>query len=248
VCGEDGHVDRRAGQPTRLWCTAAVKIRIVALVIVVLASAACSSPPGPAPGTPAPTLPEDAIAYDDLLSTVRPFPFTNSCEQLTTESIAEAGARSAHDLRGMSGPVGCVVEFGAPELDEVWIEGLGPPNPSEPRYFPLVWNGELRSTSYHRRFLLDGRYYAVETIDFLGSQPGCYLTVDTGSPSAVQFRGVLPEQHAASYGELNYAFTGYDVDHAGVDRFMRENCPVVEDAAIAMLAAIDPGGGSLVTG
>jgi hypothetical protein len=100
---------------------------------------------------------------------------------------------------------------------------------------------------YFRRLLLDGRYYAIEKIDFFGGAPGCYLTVDTGSPSAIQFRGIVPDARAATYGQLNPTQRGYTVDRAGTDRFMAENCPAVEKAALAMLAAIDPQGGSLAT-
>jgi hypothetical protein len=150
-------------------------------------------------------------------------------------------------LESISGPAGCALEFRTPELDEVWIETEGPPNPSEPRYFPLVWNGDINSVTYHRRLVLDGRYYATETIGFAGGRAGCYLTVDTGSPNALQFRGIVPEELAARYGELNYSFTNYEVDHAGTERFMTENCPVVEQTAIVLLGEIDPGGGSLAT-
>jgi hypothetical protein len=73
------------------------------------------------------------------------------------------------------------------------------------------------------------------------------LTVDTGSPDAMQFRGILQEEFAATFGQLNYAFTNYTVDHVGIDRFMKANCPVVEKTAIAMLGDIDPDGGSLAT-
>jgi hypothetical protein len=230
-----------------VWCTGPVMIRLAAVVVALAALAGCSTPPGPAPTSPAPTLPPDAIAYDDLLSTDREFPFDNTCDQLGAASISEVGARDVHALESIAGPAGCAVRFGTAELDELWIETQSPPNPSEPRYFPLVWNGETNSTTYHRRFLLDGRYYAVETIDFYGGQAGCYLTVDTGSPNAVQFRGIVPESLAASYGELNSTFTNYVVDHVGTDRFMKDNCPVVEKTAIVLLGDIDPGGGSLAT-
>jgi hypothetical protein len=225
-----------------------VKIRLAALAIAVVAVAGCSSPPGPDPATPAPALPADAIAYDDLLSTDRLFPFTSTCEQITRETLQEIGARRARVLDSIAGPAGCAITIGTAELDELWIEPQLPPNPSEPRYFPLLWNGEMNSTSYHRRLLLDGRYYAVETIAFYGGLPGCYLTADTGSPSALQFRGIVPEEHALRYGELNYSFTDYEIDRAGTDRFMAENCPLVEQSAVALLADIDPGGGSLATG
>jgi hypothetical protein len=218
---------------------------IGAVVAVVGALAGCSTPPGPEPATPAPTLPADAVAYDDLLTTDREFPFSNTCDQLTTSALREVGAVGASVLEGIAGPVGCAVEIGSPELQEVWVETQGPPNPSEPRYFPLLWNGDLNSSTYHRRLLLDDRYYAVETIDFLGGQPGCYLTVDTGSPYAVQLRGIVPDEHGASYGELNNANTNYEIDHAGIQRFMAENCPAVERAAAVLLGDIDPDGGSL---
>jgi hypothetical protein len=231
-----------------MWCTEPVKIRLAAVAVALAALAGCSTPPGPAPASPAPPLPEDAIAYDDLLSTDREFPFDNTCDQLSADSIGRVGARDARVLQGMGGPAGCAVEFGGAELDELWIETQAPPNPSEPRYFPLLWNGEAGTgTTYHHRLLLDGRYYAVETIDFYGGQPGCYLTVDTGSPYALQFRGIVPEALAVSYGELNSSFTNYVVDHVGTDRFMKDNCPVVERTAIALLGDIDPGGGSLAT-
>jgi hypothetical protein len=224
-----------------------VKIRLAALVVALAALAGCSSPPGAAPAAPAPTLPEDAIAYDDLLSTDREFPFDNTCDQLGADAIREVGAQRARVLDSISGPAGCAVEFGTAELEEMWIETQSPPNPSEPRYFPLLWNGEANSTTYHRRLLLDGRYYAVETIDFNGGQAGCYLTVDTGSPNALQFRGIVPEELARRYGELNFAFTNYEIDHAGIERFMTENCPVVEQTAVVLLGDIDPGGGSLAS-
>lgn len=230
-----------------MWCTEPVKIRLAAVVVALAALAGCSTPPGPAPASPAPTLPEDAIAYDDLLSTDREFPFDNTCDQLSAGTVSEVGASDVHVLESIAGPAGCAIEFGTAELDELWVETQSPPNPSEPRYFPLLWNGEINSTTYHRRLLLDGRYYAVETIDFLGGQPGCYLTVDTGSPNALQFRGIVPEQVAASYGELNSSFTNYEVDHAGTDRFMKDHCPVVEETAVALLGDIDPDGGSLAT-
>jgi hypothetical protein len=234
--------------PAAMWCTEPVKIRLAAVVVALAALAGCSTPPGPAPTAPAPTLPDDAIAYDDLLSTDREFPFDNTCDQLGADSVSEVGAQDARVLQSIAGPAGCAVEFGTAGLDEVWIETQSPPNPSEPRYFPLLWNGEGGTgLEYHRRLLLDGRYYAVETIDFLGGQPGCYLTVDTGSPNAMQFRGILPEPLAAGYGELNSSFTSYKVDHVGTDKFMKENCPVVEKTAIVLLGDIDPDGGSLAT-
>jgi hypothetical protein len=161
--------------------------------------------------------------------------------------VAGAGGVGARDIRGMSGPAGCSVEVGSPQLEEIWATAMGPPNPSEPRMFPLVWNLRGGAEIYHRRLLLDGRYYAVETIDFLGGSPGCYLTVDTGSPSAIRFRGIVPESYGNSYGELNPGLRGYTIDRQGTDRFMSENCPAVEKAAIALLADIDPRGGSLAT-
>jgi hypothetical protein len=230
-----------------MWCTERVKIRLAAVVVALAALAGCSTPPGPAPTSPAPELPEDAIAYDDLLSTDREFPFDNTCDKVSAGTLDELGATDMDTMQGIAGPSGCAVAFGSAELDQLWIEAKGPPNPSEPRYFPLAWDGTVTSNSYHRRLLLDGRYYAVETIDFYGGQPGCYLIVDTGSPNAVQFRGILPEQFAAGYGQLNHAATNYVIDHVGINRFMAENCPAVEKAAVVLLGDIDPGGGSLAT-
>jgi hypothetical protein len=224
----------------------ATRVAVLAAAAAVLV-AGCSTPPGPEPVTPAPSLPEDAIAYDDLKSTDRPFPFRNSCEQINRETLAAVGGGGLRDLPALIGPPGCSVLVQSDVLDELWIEEQPPPNPSEPRYFPLVWNNNASFSNYHRRLVLDGRYYAVETISFRGAQPGCYLTVDTGSPSALQFRGILPEAYAASYGQLDYTQTNYEVDRAGIDRFMAENCPLVEQMAVGLLAAIDPGGGSLAT-
>lgn len=224
--------------------------RAVPLLLAAVAAgtvSACSTPPGPAPAAPAPTLPADAVAYDDLLSTDRPFPFANSCDEITAGGVSAFGGVSARNIMALGRPVGCMVQVGSAELEQVWVEGMGPPNPSEPRYFPLMWNLRSGLEPYFRRLLLDGRYYATEKIDFLGGNPGCYLTVDTGSPSAIQFRGIVPDQYAARYGELNPTQRGYQVDRAGTDRFMAENCPVVEKAAIALLGDIDPRGGSLAT-
>ena len=235
-----------------MWSTHPVRIfgRALPLLLAAVAAgtvAACSTPPGPAPATPAPTLPADAVAYDDLLSTDREFPFTDSCDQISASTVSAIGAARMHDLPGLNGPVGCSVDVDSPQLEAVWAQAMGPPNPSEPRYFPLVWNAGGGSDTWFRRLILDGRYYAIERIDFLGGNPGCYLTVDTGSPSAIQFRGVVPDQYGAGYGELNPTQRDYTIDRAGTDKFMAENCPVVEKAAIAMLADIDPQGGSLAT-
>ncbi|WP_214406099.1 DUF3558 domain-containing protein [Pseudonocardia lacus] len=221
------------------------RTRVGAAVALTVLLAGCSTPPGPDPATPAPRLPPDAIAYDDLLSTDREFPFAADCSQITPEVVAAVEGRGAVDLPGVGSPPGCSIQVGSDTLDELWILPEPPPNPSEPRYFPLAWNARLEGTTYHRRLLIDERYYAVETIDFLGGLPGCYLRVDTGSPVALLFRGVLPEAHGLSYGELNPAVTAYVTDREGTDRFMAENCPVVERMAVPLLAAIDPGGGSL---
>lgn len=223
-----------------------IAARIAAAVLVVSASlAGCSTPPGPEPARPAPKLPADAVAYDDLKSTNREFPFARSCDQIPKPALAAMQARKARTIKTATGS-GCAVTFATPTLDEIWIEAQDPPNPSEPRFFPLIWNARKTQT-YHKRLLLDGRYYAVEVIDFYGGGPGCYLSVDTGSPTAVQFRGILPDKLLKTQPELNSSMTGYKVDHAGIDRFMTEHCPEVERLAIALLGAIDPNGGSLAT-
>jgi hypothetical protein len=220
---------------------------VVALLLTLVAVlTACSTPPGPEPGSPAPRIPEEAIAYDELKSTNRKFPFSGSCSQFSASAVSRMGFVGAVNLRSFGGPGGCDLIAKKPQLDRLWVEGLPPPNKSEPRYFPTLWNGGS-AESYVRRFILDGRYYAVEHINFLGGQPGCYLAVDTGSPTALQFRGIVPEQLARSYGELNWAQTNYQIDRAGTDKFMAENCPIVEQMAIPLLAIIDPNGGSLAT-
>lgn len=213
------------------------------MVVVSALLAGCSTPPGPEPARPAPRLPAEAIAYDDLKSTNREFPFARSCEQITKPTLAAIDAQKARPMKGTAG-AGCAITLGKPALEDVWVEAQDPPNPSEPRYFPLMWNA-VKSQNYHRRLVLDGRYYAVEVIDFYGGAPGCFLTVDTGSPSAVQFRGILPDKLAKTLPELNSSMTGYKVDHAGIQRFMTEHCPAVEKVAITLLGAIDPNGGSL---
>lgn len=205
----------------------------------------CSTPPGPAPASPGPKLPANAIAYDDLKSTNRPFPFSGTCSQLSSGVIARLGFVRAWNIESVNG--GCSLLADRPELDMLWIEPKLPPNKSEARYFPLMWNGTLVSGPYLRRLILDERYYATEHIDFYGNAPGCYLTVDTGSPFAIQFRGILPDTAVAAYGELNPAQTHYRADRAGVDRFMAENCPLVEQLATGLLKVIDPHGGSLAT-
>src|SRR4051794_23737630 len=161
-----------------MWSTHPVRIfgRALPLLLAVVAAgtvAACSPPPGPASATPAPMLPADAVAYDDLLSTDREFPFENSCDQITPAAMSAFGGVSARDIIAFGRPVGCMVQVGSPELEQVWVEGMGPPNPSEPRYFPLMWNLRSGLEPYFRRLLLDGRYYAIEKIDFYGGAPGC---------------------------------------------------------------------------
>jgi hypothetical protein len=168
-----------------------VKIAARAAVVLVAAVAfgtGCSTPPGPDPATSAPALPEDAIAYDDLKFTDRPFPFANSCEQITPDVLVAVGAGDMRDLTSIAGPAGCAVEVRSDALDELWIEQQSPPNPSEPRYFPLLWNAVLNTPNYHRRLLLDGRYYAVENIDFYGGQPGARARA-TGSTRAARGSG-----------------------------------------------------------
>lgn len=221
-------------------------IRVVAALLVAAALlAGCSTPPGPEPASPGPKLPANAIAYDDLKSTNRPFPFSGNCSQLDSGVIARLGFVRASDIESFTG--GCSLHADRPKLDMLWIEPKFPPNKSEARYFPLMWNGTLVSGPYLRRLILDQRYYATEHIGFDGNAPGCYLTVDTGSPFAIQFRGILPDTAAGTYGELNPAQTNYQVDRAGVDRFMAENCPLVEQLATELLKVIDPHGGSLAT-
>lgn len=216
------------------------------MLVVSATLAGCSTPPGPDPAKPAPRLPVDAIAFDDLKSTNRQFPFTRTCAQIDQKVLDEIKARKARVLSTMGVNGGCAITMGSPTLEEIWIQPMDPPNPSEPRYFPLLWNG-VKSQTYLRRLMLDERYYAVEVIDFYGGQPGCFLTVDTGSPTALEFRGILPKKLAATIPQLNSSMTNYQVDHAGIERFMTANCPEVEKLAVTLMGAIDPAGGSLAT-
>lgn len=225
-----------------------IAARVAAVAVLAAFAAGCSTPPGPAPATPAPPLPADAIAYDDLLSTSRPFPYDGQCDQIKPEPLTQLKGKRTHVIKTLAGPGGCVIEVGSRTMEEIWIEPMSPPNKSEPRYFPLAWSGKATpSGTYFRRFVLDQRYYAVETVQFGGGQPGCYVAVDTGSPNAVQLRGILPEAYAATYPELDPGQTNYQIDHAGTAKFVDENCPAVEQAATVLLGSIDPGGGSLAT-
>ncbi|WP_370946416.1 hypothetical protein AB5J62_02200 [Amycolatopsis sp. cg5] len=223
-----------------------MKIRLFALLAVTVV-AGCSSPPGPPPGKPAPKLPAEAIAYDDLKSTNRTFPFHNNCDGLTPELLGSVGLGEARVVPpGPSGPGFCAIKGSDRMLEELWVQEKPTPNTSEPRYFPIVWRGAGQA-QYLKRMIFADRYYATETIDFYGGQPGCYLTVDTGSSSALQFRGILPKETAAGYPELNYTMTGYKVDREGTDKFMADACPIVEKVALAALGGIDPDGGSLAS-
>src|SRR3712207_4748425 len=83
-------------------------------------SAPAASPPprGRPPAPPAPPLPGAAIAYEDLLSPDRRFPFDNTCDQVTAGTLDELGARGARVIDLSGRPEGCAIEFGTAEFDQ----------------------------------------------------------------------------------------------------------------------------------
>jgi hypothetical protein len=225
------------------------------MTALTLATTACSSPPGPGPGNPAPKIPADAVAYDDLQSAAveRPSPYKTDCSQLTPRVVAAAGLTGSARMAGGPGqtPV-CIIQGKDGKLDQLWVQSLDP-NPKKPtRVFPAIWNGAggvigTDSRSHFRRFLLLDKYYATENFYIFAVGPSCFINVDTGSLSAIQFRGIISDNLANTTYKALTDSTAYYPDIKEVDKFSSDVCPAVEKAAETFMGAIDPNGGSLAT-
>ncbi|WP_156755155.1 DUF3558 domain-containing protein [Actinokineospora pegani] len=220
----------------------------------MLALTGCSTPPGPAPSMPAPRIPADAVAYDDLLSADREFPFSGNCEQVNAALLGELGYSASVEVRASQSDNSCAIvedRDGAFYLTAVKPSGPGA------KVFERAWMGDvaLVGIGYFRRFILDDRYYATWSFRKQGLREdggfnlNCYLTVDTGSDQALVFREMATESVYAAHQDL------IDAEAAGdnkpveeIRRFMEARCPALEKKALTVLAAIDPGGGSLATG
>ncbi|WP_157361781.1 hypothetical protein [Haloechinothrix halophila] len=211
----------------------------------------CSSPPGPDPTMPAPSIPEEAIAYDDVKSLEeRPYPYTGDCSQFDPGRLRELGLAGTGRDSGVPGNESCQLDGGeGGTLAQVWITVEYPPNPSVDRAFPDFWNGGNHSGHFRRTILLD-RYYAVQQLDLRGvpTTPRCEYVVDTGSPQAIRFTGLLHEDVGAPLGELIKPTTTWEVNEDQAASFVTEHCPRMREITEELLPMIDPDGGSLATG
>lgn len=168
-------------------------------------------------------MPAEAIAYDELRSVDRPYPFTGTCEQLPDPGTSTS-------------PGNCVLPVNGRNARSTSLVVQTRERATGPRYFLALWNGlGLDTATFHRRMILDGRYYAVETY---ASRPTCELAVDTGSGATMVFSSVLPAELAAGHAG--------PMDRDKTAGFMADNCPLVEKFAVNALRYIDPDGGSLL--
>lgn len=231
--------------------------RITTAALALLLASACSTPPGPQPSSPAPVIPEDAIAYDDLLKGDRAMPFDNTCQKVTADVVAAVGlakAETTYDLT--KNPSGCEIvgesegrsEPGAVEAMQLSVSVVPTEPPNVMDVFKDYWSGK-GAASYFRRAIIADRYYATRTIGFdYESNPMCVITVDTGSPEALRF-SYAEAGFLAEYGLMDrLKLLGYDTPRDKVDRFMADVCPAVEEKVVKLLAAIDPDGGSRSSG
>lgn len=210
----------------------------------------CSNPPGPDPTTPAPPIPEEAIAYDDVKSLEeRPYPYAGDCSQFDADQLRELGlAGTGREVAGL-GDKSCQLDGGEEgTLAQVWVTVEYPPNPSVDRAFPDFWHGGKHSGHFRRTILLD-RYYAVQQLDLRGAPttPRCEYVIDTGSPQAIRFTGLLHEDVGAPLGELIKPTMTWEVNENQADSFMTKYCPRMREVTEGLLPMIDPDGGSLAT-
>jgi hypothetical protein len=125
-----------------------------------------------------------------------------------------------------------------------------PPDPSEPAAFPRIWNG-FGHSGYFRRVILLDRYYAVKSLRLQGAPatPRCEFTVDTGSPNAVRFTGVLPDSAGPAAGDrIMIDGSAWNIDKNAAASFMDQHCPMMQRVTESLLqSSVDPEGGSLAT-
>ncbi|MPY97100.1 MAG: hypothetical protein GEU97_03760 [Actinophytocola sp.] len=206
----------------------------------------CASPPGPDPATPAPTIPEDAVAYDEIKSLEsRPYPFAGDCSQFDADALRELGLAGTSEAVDFSLQWCALDTAPSSPYAEVRVMVESPANPSVTRAFPTIWNGQVHSGYLRREILLD-RYYAVEALS-LAAGASCDIVVDTGSPLAVRFSGALSEQLGMSLADRIRQPATLDVDPDEAESFMTEYCPRLRELTEGLLPMIDPNGGSLAT-
>ncbi|ACU39701.1 hypothetical protein Amir_5892 [Actinosynnema mirum DSM 43827] len=231
--------------------------RSTSAALALLLATACTgdtTPPGDAPGNPAPGIPDAVVGYDQLVRGSRAMPFSGDCSQLTGivdrlgMAVAEPIGEPLSDET-----TGCALYASEPgdaqdpadRPESFRVEPLAPED-GQADAFTAYWGGEGGAQGYHRRFVLGGRYHAVESVGFSLAGPFCLLTVDVAAPEALQFALERPGAEA-EYGRLR-AKEGQEVPREAVDRFVVDTCPTAAEHAVAALAAIDPNGGSRATG
>lgn len=229
---------------TRVWRSSS---RAVALVFAGLTAIVGCSSPTPDPATPAPTIPEDAIAYDEIKSLKsRPAPFTGDCSPFDPDALRELGLAGTSETVETSVQKWCALGTTSDSpFEEISVMAEGPIFPGDTRAFPAIWDGQTHSGYFRREILLD-RYYAVQALN-LDSGARCDYVVDVGSPYAVRIAGVLNEDVGMTLADtIRPSVTG-DVNEDEAESFMIEYCPRMRQLTEGLLPMIDPDGGSLAT-
>ncbi|WP_440902303.1 hypothetical protein, partial [Actinosynnema sp.] len=148
--------------------------RSTSAALALLLAAACTgdpAPPGDAPGNPAPDLPDAVVGFDQLVRGSRAMPFSGDCSQLTGivdrlgMAVAEPIGEPLSDET-----TGCALYASEPgdaqdpadRPESFRVEPLAPED-GQADAFSAYWGGEGGAQGYHRRFVLGGRYHAVES-------------------------------------------------------------------------------------
>jgi hypothetical protein len=215
----------------------------VVLGMIAIAVSACSTAPAPAPSKPAPNLPANSIAYDTVpVRTGRNTPFAENCSQIAGNSalrnalgVDPSNPRNAEALGSGSQPnqyKNCVLTTPAGLL---YIQAVSPQaGHGDP--WQSAWSGQtLYEDNHFRRLVLLGRYYAVYQNYYSAAGNGGTLSVQTGSPEVLAV--TLYEPQFANNDVIANPQLGVAIG--------QQTLLAVQHLAEALLAAIDPGGGSL---
>lgn len=215
----------------------------VVLGMIAIAVSACSTAPAPAPSKPAPNLPANSIAYDTVpVLTGRKTPFAENCSQIAGSSALQnalgvdpTNSQNAAALQNDSQPnpyKNCVLITSAGQL----LIDVVSPQAGHGDPWQSAWSGQSLSQYNHfRRLVLLGRYYAAYQNYYSAAGNGGTLSVQTGSSDVLEL--TLYEPQFANNDVIADPKVGISIG--------QQTLPAVQHMAEALLAAIDPAGGSL---